>query len=286
MQRQPLAQRKLTPAAQTDYDRKKTFLQRINIIAWLFHWTSATVATAIIFGVVKSTYSASLDFSSQQEVGDAFVSTTDHLGDYPLAIPLLIVPWLTGVFHFVLGLVPPVRQYYERVALNEGRDGAGANYIRWLEYSLSASLVTWNTAQASGGSDVGALIMLVALNVMMQLCGAAHEWANRGWTPARRRWPNMWFFVAGFVPFIASWIYIWWVFIRAASSAGGALPAFVWALVIGIFVQYCLFVVPILLRYNPWWQLSNYWYENAYIALSFTSKAYLDWTLIGAALTR
>lgn len=273
------------------YAQQKKRLKWTNIAAWIFHWAVFTVSLVVILTAKNSAFKVNVDISSKQEVAGVLVTTTADLFTFELAITVLMVPVLTGISHALLGLVPVIRRHYSRKALNirDGsitipqEEGTGFNPYRWGEYCVTASILTFSLALTSGASDIGSLLGLVTSNVMMQLCGAAHEWVNQGWTPARSRWPNLWFYAAGFLPFVYTWVYIFWVFVRAAEDG---LPAFIWALIFGIFFQYSLFVVPIALRYNPWWRITNFQYEECYNALSFSSKAFFDLTLAIGVATR
>lgn len=268
------------------YERDKRWLFWANLAAAAFHWISFIAALIVSLVFSDRVYRATVTFTTLEDVGAGVIGPVLRVvGRYRLTGTLLPVPALTASFHTVLALVPFIRSDYEAITLNGGRPGAGYNLYRWIEYSLSASLVTWNVAQVSGVSEIFVLLALIALNAWMQIDGGGvFETRNIGW-PARRP-VTWWFFLWGFVPFVLTWAAIWTSFGFGVASSTETVPAFVWALVVGIFVQYCLFVVPILLHYNGWLLRDNVWYEMSYIALSFTSKFYLDWVLIIGSITR
>ena len=269
-----------------DYQKHARRLFWLNVAAGLFHW--ASFAAALIVSLVKSDdiFTSQVTLTILEDAGGGTVNPVTHLlGKYKLTGTLVSVPALTGTFHLLLALVPSINREYSRGVLNDGRPGAGYNVFRWVEYALSASLVTWNVAQVSGISDLFTLLGLCALNILMQLVGGAgHELLNIGWTPRLRvKWVP---FLLGWVPFVFTWGFIWAAFALAVKSAIDAVPWFVYAVVIGIFIQYCLFALPIVLHYTGTWLVDNFWYEAAYIVLSFVSKFYLDWVLIAGSLTR
>ena len=268
--------------------RRKRNFKWANFSASGFHYFITFVPLLILAIVFQDRLiRGRASFSSLVDIGAGVLDvTTATLSVFRLSGTLLVVPFITGTAHLLVAAVKPIRKYIERTAFGDDNEAAGYNFFRWGEYAISASFVTYNVAQVSGLTDVRDAISLAALNIMMQGCGAAHEWVNRGWTHKSKKSVNWWFFVAGFVPFVATWINIWWGFIRAATSSSDAVPGFVYAVVIGIFLQYSAFVVPILLRYNRWWTINNFWYEVAYIVLSFASKSYQDYVIFGGALSR
>ena len=96
------------------------------------------------------------------------------------------------------------------------------------------------------------------------------------------------------MPFVADWgaflFPYFFMALTSGSAAADAVPPYVWATLIGIFAQYLLFPLNMLL-----WMLQLPWpvrytpfvYELVYILLSFVSKTFLVLTIsIGIAAGR
>ena len=111
--------------------------------------------------------------------------------------------------------------WYERHLL------AGINYARWLEYSLSASVMVILIAMLTGITNLYAVIGLFGVNAAMIAFGALMERMNQG--RDRVTWlPFVFGSVAGAVPWVAITIAI----VAAANESDG-VPGFVY----GIFVS-------------------------------------------------
>lgn len=287
---------------QEQYGRDRRRLRLANLAAGVFHLLSFSAALILLLIYRDRVMRPFVTWTGVEyhSGSDSFRPRTHLLGRYSTSWTVLPFPVLTGLFHLVIALLPPLFEHYSRIVLHHGRsEGAGWNWLRWAEYSITASLMTWTIAQQAGVTELATLGLLMALNVCMQLYGGlGHEWVNVGWRrPERALEPSSgkpavwWLFLLGFVPFLSQWAVIFAAFFRALSTAPVAadVPWFVWTVVIGLFFGFSSFVVPIVLHYARWqrWLLqSNASYEMAYIALSFLSKATLDWTLVIGAISR
>ena len=270
------------------YGRDMKRLQWANLLAGVFHVISFFAALTLSLVFSDRIYRATVTRTFTEWNGAAGVPTLRTLGTYPLSWTVLPFPVLTAAAHLVI-LSPCVFRHYARIVLHHGKcDRTGWNWIRWTEYAITASLMTWTIAQLSGVTDLALLFVLVALNVAMQLFGGlGHELLNFGWRRRGTADVRWWAFGLGFVPFAAVWTVIFAAFIVQAVDA--APPTFVWIIIFGMFAFFASFVVPILLHYTRWqnWlAATNADYELAFIALSFVSKAALDWTLVIGSITR
>ena len=154
---------------------------------------------------------------------------------------------------------------------------AGRNYARWIEYSVSASLMIVLIAMLSGIGDVAAIIALFGVNASMILFGLLMEHYER---PGEANWLTFWLgSLAGLVPWIAIGIY----FISPGSEASP--PGFVLAIYISLFMFFNSFALNMALQYariGPW--RSYLFGERAYIVLSLTAKSALAWQVFAGAL--
>ena len=181
--------------------------------------------------------------------------------------------FLSAAAHLTLAL-PRVHAWYER---NLRR---GVNYARWMEYSLSSSLMIVVIAMLVGIYDVAALMLMFALNATMILFGWLMELLNQH--TQRTNWTPYWFGVfAGAVPWVAIGIYLF----GAGSDGSGGPPTFVYFIFGSIFVFFNVFAVNMVLQYRrvgPW---RDYLFgEAVYIALSLLAKSALAWQVFAGTL--
>ncbi len=161
------------------------------------------------------------------------------------------------------------------------RDGllAGHNYFRWVEYSLSASLMIVLIAQLTGIADIAALLAIFALNAAMILFGWLQEKYEQ---PGSGGWlPFVFGCLAGIVPWLAIVIYV----LAPGSSSDAEPPTFVYAIIASLFVFFNSFALNQWLQYRrvgPW---RDYLVgERAYVTLSLVAKSALAWQVFGGTL--
>jgi hypothetical protein len=147
----------------------------------------------------------------------------------------------------------------------------GINYARWYEYTFSAALMIVLIGMLCGVYDLGALLMAFVLTAVMNLCGLIMEVHNQLTT--RTDWTS---YVVGCIAGIAPWVAISIYFFGSLSSAEGAVPKFVYAILPSLFIFFFAFAVNMVLQYKkvgPW---KDYLYgERAYILLSLVAKSAL-----------
>ncbi len=155
----------------------------------------------------------------------------------------------------------------------------GINPARWIEYSLSASVMIVIIAMLVGIFDVAALLGLFAVNAAMILFGWMMELANQ--RTERTDWTAFWFGVfAGAVPWIAIAVYL----IGAGGGDGGP-PGFVYGIFFSLFVLFNIFAVNMVLQYRRVGRWRDYLYgERAYVWLSLVAKSALAWQVFAGTL--
>ena len=153
------------------------------------------------------------------------------------------------------------------------------NYARWVEYSLSSSLMMVVIAQLVGIADVVALLAILGVNASMILFGWLQEKYEE---PGRGGWLPFWFgCIAGAVPWIAVLLYTW----APQSGSDASPPAFVYAIIVSLFVFFNIFALNQWLQYKQVGRWRDYLYgEYAYIVLSLTAKSALAWQVFGGTL--
>lgn len=195
-----------------------------------------------------------------------------ELFDVPYGPAVALFLLLAAADHLLMAS-PRLIGWYER---NLDR---GANYARWIEYSVSASVMVVLIAMLTGITGVYALIGLFLANAAMILFGLVMEWSNP--LGQRVRWMPFWF---GCIVGAAPWMAIA-VAVAGSQIESTGVPAFVFVIFVSLFVLFNSFAVNMALQYRrvgPW---RDYRFgEVGYIFLSLTAKSALAWQVFGGTL--
>lgn len=156
----------------------------------------------------------------------------------------------------------------------------GMNPARFYEYALSSSLMIVLIGMLVGIWDLGAIILIFALNATMNLFGIMMEYHNQ--YTNKTNWTS---FIFGSIAGIIPWVVIMIYFLSALNSAGAEPPGFVYAIIPTIFVFFNIFAVNMVLQYKkvgPW---KDYLFgEKFYIVLSLLAKTALAWMIFAGTL--
>jgi hypothetical protein len=179
---------------------------------------------------------------------------------------------LSAFFHFLVSSKKFFPKYSEGLKNNR-------NIFRWVEYSLSSSIMIFLIAQLNGISDYAALLAIFGVNISMILFG----WLQEKYThPGDGQWlPFIFGCIAGIIP----WLIIVIQLLSPGGPAGTTAPGFVYAIVISLFVFFNCFALVQYKQYKAKGKWANYLRgEKAYIILSFTAKSALAWQIFAATL--
>jgi heliorhodopsin len=194
--------------------------------------------------------------------------TLFHLRIAPLVAVFL---FLSATAHWSLATFG--RRWYGEELLRE------MNRARWLEYSLSSSVMIVVIAMLVGIYDVASLLLLFAANASMILFGWLMEVRNA--MRERVDWTAYGFGVfAGAVPWVAIGIYL----VGAGIGPGGP-PGFVYGIYASIFVFFNVFALNMVFQYRRSGRWRDYLYgERAYMLLSLSAKSALAWQVFAGTL--
>lgn len=245
---------------------QQTSLRRWNLIAGFAH-----AVQAVLIIVLASDFT--LPVTSTYILGPpgTTASETVTLFNSPIAIGVALFFALSAFFHFWVATV------------GFGRYIGGLSYqrniFRWVEYSISSSVMIVLIAQICGITDAWALTAIFGVNASMILFGWLQEKyeipGNGGWVP----------FIFGCIAGIVPWIIIVFQLIRPGASAQNEVPAFVWGIVITLFLFFNIFALNQWLQYKRVGKWSNYLYgEKWYIGLSLVAKSLLAWQVFAGTL--
>ncbi|GEP39671.1 hypothetical protein NPS01_33340 [Nocardioides psychrotolerans] len=188
--------------------------------------------------------------------------------DVPVGAAIAVFLALAAIDHGLTGTV--LRGRYESDLRG------GLNRFRWVEYSLSATIMILLIAFYAGVTQLTAVIAIVGANVSMILFG----WLQEVMNPPGRRSTTMlpfWFgCIAGATP---------WVVITLNIIGSETVPGFVYGIFVSLFVFFMSFALNQWLQYReigPW--RSYVFGERAYLVLSLAAKSALAWQIFAGSL--
>ena len=179
---------------------------------------------------------------------------------------------LSAFFHFLIASPWFIPRYKKGLTQNR-------NYFRWVEYSLSSSIMIWLILAINGVTDIGALFAVFAVNAAMILFGALQEKYEQPGTGTLV--PFIFGSMVGSVPWILILIY----FLRIGSESEVETPGFVVGIVISLFLFFNTFAVNQWLQYKQVGRWKSYLHgERTYITLSLVAKSALAWQVFSGAI--
>lgn len=245
-----------------DQSRK---LRTANVVMGALHAAQgvAVLALANDFALpVTATY-------LQGQPGVDTARETVTLFDLPTGAGVATFLFLSAAAHWLIATVLFPR-YIEKL-------GDGQNPYRWIEYSLSASLMIVLIAQLTGISEATTLLALAGVNASMIFFGWLVEHYE---TPGKPNWIAFNFgCIAGIVP----WAAITLMVVSPGSSAEP--PAFVYGIFVSLFLFFNTFALNQWLQYRGRGRWADYLHgERVYIGLSLAAKSALAWQVFGGTL--
>jgi hypothetical protein len=239
-----------------------------NLLLALAHTVQAVVILALSTAFALPVTGAFM--SGPPGSGTPAQETLFHLRLGPLVAAFLL---LAAVDHGLVAL-PPFRRVYERSLAR------GVNPFRWLEYSLSASLMVVLIAMLTGIADYVALLALFGVNAAMILFGWLMELFNPPGRTHTRWLPFAFGCVAGVVPWLAITAQL-----AISVGKGDSPPTFVYAIFVTLFVLFNSFAVNQALQYARVGRWRSYRFgEWTYLVLSLVAKSLLAWQVFANVL--
>lgn len=257
----------LTPQPSPDLASRFRALRRYNVIAAVAHafQAAAVVALSNDFALpVTATYLLGPPGTPGGEQVQIF--------DLPLGPAVAGFFALSALFHAIVASPWFFARYTAGLAQSH-------NYFRWVEYSLSSTLMIVLIAQITGMTDVGALLGIAGANASMILFGWLQE---RYHTPGDGGLlPFVFGCIAGVVPWLAVLVYV----VAPGSTSGAEPPGFVYGIIISIFLFFNVFALIQWLQYRRVGKFADYLVgERAYITASLVAKTLLAWQIFANTL--
>lgn len=227
-------------------------------------------AQAVLIYVLASDFSIALTTAPPEGPPGTPPPDPETLVDVRVGAAVAVFLALAAVDHLVTATVG--RSTYEADL------DRGINRFRWVEYSVSATIMVLLIASYSGITEITAVIPIAGANVAMILFGWLQERAN----PPDRSSTTMMPFWFGAIAGLAPWIAIWFNVVTADE-----VPGFVYGIVVAQTLLFFSFGLNQWLQYRrvgPW---SSYLFgEKSYLVLSLVAKSLLAWQIYGGSLSQ
>jgi hypothetical protein len=153
-----------------------------------------------------------------------------------------------------------------------------ANPLRWLEYSVSASLMSVLLAALTGVYDIHLLFCIGALTGICNLTGLVVEFMPKQSENGGKNKAAFGTYLIGWIAIVVAWLPPLCYFFQSVKV--GDVPNFVIIAYLATAVCYIAFG----LNYQLHWFSNKYTFitsEVIYISLSFTAKTILAWDVFG-----
>jgi hypothetical protein len=260
-----------TQSGQSGVATDASVARRLSNLRW---WNLAVgavlAAEAVVIALLTNSFSLPVTASYLNGPPGSEARLT-HLFDVPLGWGVFAFTAISAAALFIIAS-PAVFPWYKANLLR------GRNYGRWIEYFFSASIMIVLIAMITGVSDIAALLAIFAANASMILFGLLMEKYE---TPGTPSWLSFLFgCFAGLIPWVIVALYVW-----SPGFSGPAPPAFVYGIVVSLFIFFNVFAVNMWLQYHRVGRWRDYLFgEKAYIMLSLTAKSLLAWWVFSAVL--
>ena len=233
-------------------------LRKFNIIAGIFH-----LGLALIVIFLSNDFSLPVTASYLSGPPGSVFTEPVTLFSIRIGYAVALFLGLSSLFHFIVASPKFFPRYINGLKNN-------INKFRWIEYSLSSSLMIFLIAQITGISNYGALFGIVGVNASMILFGWLQE---RYIKPGSGDWlPFIFGCIAGIVP----WLIVLISVVSPGSPSDASPPTFVYGIIVSIFVLFNTFAYVQYKQYQAKGKWKDYLRgERAYVVLSFVAKAAL-----------
>ena len=242
-------------------------LRRFNLIAGIVHLLQMVAVLAL-----SNDFSLPVTATYMAGPPGTIYSDPVVLFNTPIGLSVALFLGLSALAHFIVVSPKFIERYSAGLAQKH-------DYFRWVEYSISSSVMIVLIAQITGIAEVTALLAIFGVNASMILFGWLQEKYEQ---PGQGGWlPFIFGCIAGIVPWLAVAIYV----IAPSNPSNASAPGFVYAIIVTIFVLFNTFAWVQYKQYKAVGKWSDYLYgERAYIVLSLVAKSLLAWQIFANTL--
>jgi hypothetical protein len=178
---------------------------------------------------------------------------------------------LSSINHILCGFT----RYNDYVMTNK------ANPLRWVEYSLSASIMLWVIATLSGVADINTLISIVIMNICMQFLGCIIEYETSKRVKYGLTLVAWGLFVGLWAPIVSQFVY---ALDKIQDTEFDKIKPILYSIISTLTVLFSSFGILQLAYVFEYIQFESY--EKGFIILSFVAKSLLTWLTIGGIIAR
>ena len=239
-----------------------------NLRTWNIGLTILHAAQAIMILILAGDFF--IEITSNFPVGPpgTRLESPKQLFDLPVGPAVAVFLALAAIDHLVTSTFK--RKTYEQDLAR------GINRFRWVEYSISATLMIVLIGSFSGITDITAVVTIIGANVAMILFG----WLQERMNPPGRTSTTMMPFWFGTLVGLAPWVAIWINFIGADE-----VPGFVYGIIFAQQLFFFSFGLNQWLQYRKIGKWADYIYgEKVYLVLSLGAKSVLAWQIYSGSL--
>jgi Heliorhodopsin len=236
---------------------------------WNLALTGLHLVQAIAIFVLTGAFAITVTSSFPEGPPGTRMANPSSLFTVRVGIVVGVFLLLAAIDHFLTATV--LRRTYESDLRN------GINRFRWIEYSVSATLMVVLLSFYSGVTNVNAVITVIGANVGMILFG----WLQEAMNPPGRSSTTMKPFWFGTIVGITPWISI------VANVIGSkTVPGFVYGIVVSEAIFFFSFALNQWLQYKGVGKWADYAFgEKTYLVLSLVAKSLLAWQIYGGSLS-
>ena len=249
-------------------DTEISKLKRLNLIAGALHLVSLL---AILFLANDAKLPVNAIYLTEAPGTGNF---SDPINLFNLKIGYMVAGFLalSAFFHFLI-ISPVMFGKYTAGLKNH------INVFRWVEYSLSSTIMIIVILQLNGTADYIALMGIAGVNICMILFGWLQE---KYTTPGDGDLLPFWFgCIAGIVPWLATLANI----LSPKGPTESTTPGFVYGIVVSLFLLFNCFAIVQYKQYKAQGKWANYLRgERTYIVLSLVAKSLLAWQVFSGSL--
>ena len=239
-----------------------------NLRNWNLGLTVLHAAQAAVVIALASGFAIALTTTPPANPPSTRLPDAETLVDVRIGAAVAVFLALAAIDHLLTATV--ARSTYEADLAQ------GINRFRWVEYSISATIMVLLIAMYSGITEITAVIAIAGANVAMILFG----WLQERFNPPDRTETTMLPFWFGTIAGIAPWIAIWFNVVTADE-----VPGFVYGIVVAETILFFSFGLNQWLQYRRIGRWADYLYgEKSYLVLSLVAKSLLAWQIYGGSL--
>ena len=239
-----------------------------NLRTWNLALTVLHFAQALVIVLIAGDFAIDVTSTFPEGPPGTRVPTAEPLFGVRIGAAIGLFLLLAAIDHLLTATV--ARSTYESDLRS------GINRFRWVEYSVSATIMVLLICAYSGITGVSALLGIIGANVAMILFGWIQERTN----PPGRTSTSMTAFWFGTIAGLAPWAAI---VVNIIGSE--TVPGFVYGIVITEAILFFSFGLNQWLQYRGIGRWTDYLYgEKVYLVLSLVAKSVLAWFIYFGSL--